>query len=210
MTDADLLAARVRLMGLPKAQVGSGWTHMGAVICNAGLQPRAKYKTTVLPRIERLLTSWHEATTTSAFRERLNTDSLSAVLNWRGPRKLAVIDGITTALEMTGIETVDQLRQHYLDDAAAPMLIQRLRSVRRVGPKTVNYLAILAGTGQHVAIDVHLRRFARDAGIANGRDAHLANTYLDAAGQLGWTPGELDRAVWLYQSDEGRSVAQVE
>lgn len=202
MSDADLLVDRVRLLRLSQVPEVGGWTHMGAVICNAGLQPRTKYKTVVLPRVEHLRTTWHEATTTSAFRTRLTQDSLSTVLNWHRPRKLAVIEGITTALETTGIETVAELRQHYLDAELAPTLISRLREVRGVGPKTVNYLAILAGTEQHVAIDVHLRQFARDAGITGVSDVHLNGVYIEAAKHLGWMPGELDQAVWWHQSEE--------
>jgi hypothetical protein len=173
---------------------------MGAVICDAGLQAGIRYATVVLPRLRRLVEEWPEATTTSAFVAHLAANDLGATLQWRGQKKLAVIAALAAELNTANIETPAGLAAIYADEQSAATLAVRLRQVKGVGPKTIDYLAILVGSDQHVAIDLHLRAFARDAGITTLTYSDLRGLYTAAAGERGWTPGDLDRAVWRYQT----------
>lgn len=45
-----------------------GWTHMGAVICDATFQARRKYESTIRPRILHLQSAWPDAATVRGFR----------------------------------------------------------------------------------------------------------------------------------------------
>jgi hypothetical protein len=199
-TAVQRLLAYVDQLELQPVSASRGWTHMGAVICDAGLQAGINYTTVVLPRLRRLVELWPAATTTSAFVAQLATDDLGAILQWRGQKKLAVIAGIANVLATAHIETPAQLAAIYADSQAA-MTLSSLRRVKGVGPKTIDYLAILVGSSQHVAIDQHLRGFARDAGIADLTYDGLRTLYAAAAHRRGWRLGDLDAAIWRYQAN---------
>lgn len=73
--------------------------------------------------------------------------------------------------------------------------------------ETVDYLAILAGSTFHVAIDVHLRRFATQAGIGPRSYGDLRTVINNAAARRPCTPGALDAAVWAFMTDPQRQPA---
>lgn len=185
-------------LGLTPLDRGGGWPHMGALISDAGLQARAKYAQTVRPRILALMEAWPEATTTTLFAARLRTGELGEVLRWRGPYKLRIIEEITEALLAHEVETRDQLR-HRLADINDPLRTD-LRLIRGVGRKTMDYLSILSGSDGHVAVDVHLRRFAKDAGLQHLRDHEVNTAIVEAALLRDWNPGGLDAAIWRHYS----------
>ncbi|MFJ9109781.1 hypothetical protein [Streptomyces sp. NPDC102283] len=74
-----------------------------------------------------------------------------------------------------------------------------LRTVRGVGPKSVDYMANLVGRS-HVAVDVHLRAFAVDAGVPDLPYDRLRTVYEEAAALLGHDQGALEHAVWRHRS----------
>lgn len=163
VTDEDIKRLRTRIeeLDLDLKPLPRGWQHMGAVICDAALQRRAVYKTTVRPRIEELIAAWPDADTLSGFTRRRASSDLTAVIRWQDPQKLTVIDDLVEAFNQAGIETTDDLSQRLLE----PEFRGSLRRIRYVGPKTVDYLAILTGSDQHIAVDTHIQRFAQEAGF---------------------------------------------
>jgi uncharacterized protein YndB with AHSA1/START domain len=54
-----------------------GWTHMGAVICDASFHAHCRYEATLRPRLLRLQADWPDATTVRGFQERLATEDLA-------------------------------------------------------------------------------------------------------------------------------------
>lgn len=200
--DVYRLLTYIDQLGLQPHPAVRGWAHMGAVICDAGLQAGINYTTVVLPRLRRLIELWPTASTTSAFVSYLATKDLSAVLQWRGQKKLAVISALADALQAANLETTTDLGAAYVDDQAAAALASSLRMVNGVGRKTIDYLAILVGSDQHVAVDQHLRAFARQAGITNLSYEELRGLYVAAARRRGWTPGALDRSGLAAPDDE--------
>ncbi|MER5227944.1 hypothetical protein [Streptomyces flaveus] len=68
-----------------------------------------------------------------------------------------------------------------------------------MGPKTVDYIGNLVGRSQ-VAVDVHLRAFAADAGVSSLRYEQLRAAYEQTAALLGHEPGGLEHAVWRFKS----------
>ncbi|SDO47090.1 hypothetical protein SAMN05428965_4087 [Geodermatophilus sp. DSM 45219] len=196
--DAVLLLRHVDAVGLVVEERTRGWDHMGAVICDAALQPRCSYRRVVEPRVRRLVAAWPEATTVSRFSARLETSDIGATLPWRGPTKLRVISDLTDALARADVETVPDLRGALADPAGG--LRSTLRTVRRVGPKTLDYLSILCGSSEHVAVDVHVRGFVRDAGVDVATYERYGAVVRAAARLRGCSPGALDAAIWQHMS----------
>ncbi|MFD7757245.1 hypothetical protein [Streptomyces sp. NPDC059757] len=77
-SSAQRLAAHVRtILGDGPFPPPSGWTHMGAVICDASFQARRKYESTIRPRILQLQSAWPDAASVRGFQARLATEDLA-------------------------------------------------------------------------------------------------------------------------------------
>jgi hypothetical protein len=196
LSPAQRLAAHVRsVLGDGPFHPPGGWTHMGAVICDASFHARCKYELTLRPRLLRLQSAWPDASTVRGFRERLATEDLAVAMNFRSPRKVATAHDLTDLLASSGVDTRADLCAwlDHQDNRAA------LRKVKGVGPKSVDYIGNLVGRSQ-VAVDVHLRAFAADAGVMELRYNELRAAYEEAAAVLGHEPGGLEHAVWRFKS----------
>jgi hypothetical protein len=126
-------------------EVSRGWDHIGAIIVDATLQRRQNYNETVKPRVVALVEAWPDAATTSGFRRRLDTGTLSEVISWPSPGRLAQVEDITAVFEREGIETVMELRGTLSDPAKSSALREALSLVRHVSPKTLDYIGTLSG-----------------------------------------------------------------
>ncbi|WP_329167991.1 hypothetical protein OG709_27930 [Streptomyces sp. NBC_01267] len=172
-----------------------GWTHMGAVICDVSFQPRCNYEATLRPRLLQLQTSWPDARTVRGFQGRLAAEDLAIAMKFNHAQKVATAHAITDLLAANGVDTRDDLHT-WLDQQANRAA---LRTVKGVGPKSVDYIGNLIGRSQ-VAIDVHLRSFAADAGVPDLRYEQLRTLYEEAAAMLGHDRGGLEHAVWRHKS----------
>ncbi|MFF3740445.1 hypothetical protein ACFYZJ_36785 [Streptomyces sp. NPDC001848] len=116
-------------------------------------------------------------------------------MNFKSPRKVATAHDLTDLLASSGVDTRADLCAwlDHQDNRAA------LRKVKGVGPKSVDYIGNLVGRSQ-VAVDVHLRAFAADAGVMELRYNELRAAYEEAAAVLGHEPGGLEHAVWRFKS----------
>ncbi|GAA3368736.1 hypothetical protein GCM10020367_08290 [Streptomyces sannanensis] len=190
------LTAHVRThLGDGPFPLPGGWTHMGAVICDASFQARRKYESTIRPRILRLQTAWPDAATVCGFQVRLATEDLAVAMNFSSPRRVATAYGITDLLVACGVDTRDDLHA-WLDRQGNRAT---LLAVKGVGPKTVDYIGNLVGRSQ-VAIDVHLRAFAADAGVSGLGYEQLRAMYEATAAALRQERGGLEHAVWRFKS----------
>ncbi|MFJ9961284.1 HhH-GDP family DNA glycosylase [Streptomyces avermitilis] len=193
---AQQLAVHVRtVLGDGPFPLPGGWTHMGAVICDASFQARRKYQSTILPRILQLQAAWPDAATVCGFQARLATEDLAVAMNFSSPRRVATAHGITDLLAASGVDTRNDLRAWLDDEASRAALL----AVEGVGPKTVDYIGNLVGRSQ-VAVDVHLRTFAADAGVSGLKYEQLRAVYEETAVLLGHEPGGLEHAVWRFRS----------
>lgn len=177
-------------------QVTRGWDHIGAIVVDSVLQRRQQYAATVQPRVLRLIKTWPDADTVSGFRTRIESGTLATVIQWKSAARLTQIAELTSVLEDQKIETVDDLRDKLIDPVQRPTLRTALRSVRNVGPKTLDYFDILTGIPSGVAIDVRIRTVTSATGIKDMSYAHLAAVIRDAATSRGWRAGDLDAALW--------------
>lgn len=179
-------------------EVSRGWASIGAIIVDASLQRRQNYRATVKPRVDALVAAWPDAKTTSGFRTRLATGTLSEIITWPSPGRLGQIDDLTCVFEDQGIETVEELRARLTDQARRPIFREALAAVRHMGPKTLDYIDILSGLSTGVAIDVRIRRVAGDAGIEDMSYANMSAVIRAAADSRGWRAGDLDAALWQF------------
>jgi len=134
-------------------EVSRGWDHIGAIIVDATLQRRQNYHATVRPRVVALVGAWPDAATTSGFRRRLDTGTLSEVISWPSPGRLAQVEDMTRVFESQGIETVVELRGALGDDARRAVLREALGAVRHVSPKTLDYIDTLSGVSTGGAVE---------------------------------------------------------
>lgn len=200
--EVQLLLDHVRTTGIEPRESARGWQHMGAIICDAALQRQAKYKTHVRPRVVRLIKRWPDAGTLSGFRRRMADESISDTLAWRGPQKLAVIAALTKAFDEAGVDRVADLANTLADEDRGLELRRALRRIAYVGPKTVDYIAVLAGSAEHVAVDMHIKGFAREAGVSYWNDySRVSQLVKETAEAGGWSTGALDAAIWSYMSE---------
>ncbi|MEU7035127.1 hypothetical protein ABZ958_15750 [Streptomyces sp. NPDC046237] len=171
---------------------------MGAVICDTSFQARRNYQSTIRPRLIMLQSAWPDAVTVRGFRTRLDTEDLAVAMNFNSPGRVATAHAITDLLAARGVDTRDDLHEWlgHQDNRTA------LRTVKGVGPKSVDYIGNLVGRSQ-VAVDVHLRSFAAAAGVTGLTYAELRAAYEEAAALLGHEPGGLEHAVWRFKAQAG-------
>ena len=134
-------------------EVSRCWDHIGAIIVDASLQRRQNYHATVRPRVVALVEAWSDAATTSGFRQRLDTGTLSEVISWPSPGRLAQVEDMTRVFESQGIETVMELRGALGDHDNRAVLREALGAVRHVSPKTLDYIDTLSGASTGGAVE---------------------------------------------------------
>jgi endonuclease III len=134
----------------------------------------------------------------------MESESISKAIDWRGPQKLAVIEALTKTFDEAGVDSVADLAGALADEERGPELRRALRRIAYVGPKTVDYIAVLAGSAEHVAVDMHIKGFAREAGVSYWNDySRVSQLVKETAEAGGWSTGALDAAIWRFMSERG-------
>lgn len=192
------LVTHVRHVNLSiDAHQQSSYGHVGAILVDAILQAGMRYET-VNARARRFRSDQPGAATTNGLLALGGPDRLREVLKWPG-KKPDRIHRLALHLASHGVNTVDQLAVFL----SSTENVTGLRAVNGVGPKTADYLCILAGMST-AAVDVHLRSFASEAGVPALSYADLHSCYLGSAERLEVDPRDLDHAVWRYVSGRSR------
>ena len=199
MSDAKKLANFVkqeipnfRNYGSPPIQ-----NHMGALIMDACMQAGLNYDRVVKPRVEEIA-RYPDLRTTTGVYQNMNKMIEVAVENYA---KRECIQELTQFFLQKGIDTVSDLKKNYWS------IRDKLLGLKNIGLKTRDYIGILAGVPDVVAIDRLLTQFAEKAGINVGKPSdsasdydRLFNIYKETAYLLGISPAELDNAVWRYMN----------
>jgi len=189
----------LRLTGFEYASVIDGeYHHMGATLTDAILQSGLNYKSTVEPRVRAIRENYPDATTTSAFRDLLSSVGAKQLLRWKNDEKPNRLAELTQFLCDEGVETEEGLCV-WLDSKENA---DRLLKLRGIGPKTLHYLGILAGRDD-VAVDVHVMRFLREAGVVFANVEEARDIVCCAADKLGVRRTVLDHSIWLRMSQKG-------
>jgi hypothetical protein len=169
--------------------------HIGAKLADAALQRATNYEKIVRPRVRALAERYPEARTVSGLRRAISEHGAEAMLGVKGGPKPATFTALADALAAAGVETVADLKS-YLDDR---WRANRLRLVDGVGPKTVAFLKLLVGL-EAVAVDMHILRAMKAAGVAPCDASEAERLFVRAAEALGMTASELDAHFWRHGS----------
>ncbi|PLW69817.1 hypothetical protein C0036_20295 [Streptomyces sp. DJ] len=160
------------------------------MLCDAVFQSGLRCEAVVRLRIVVLQAAWPDSHAVTGFRARLATEDLGTVLRLANARKPAMVTALAEHLALAEVDTRDHLRAWLEEEAHRSGLC----AVHGVGAKTVDHLGSLAGRSG-VAVDVHLRVFARGAGVEVTEYAQLREVYEQAADHLGHDRGGLEHAV---------------
>ena len=197
LSDPEKLARYVRsLPGFVFYETIDGnYDHMGATVADAVLQANNKYSTHVKPRVNRILAKYPNARTTSSALRLLESTSATEFLDWRGEDRAERFSRVLALFAAEGIEVEADLREWLSQEPNLP----KLRSIKGIGPKTVDYFKILVGVSTS-AIDRHLLNFLALAGLA-------PSGYLDTQSVINATADVLkvdrayfDHSIWQFMS----------
>ena len=194
-TAAENLARYVRSLPNFAIHESGSYNHMGATIADAVLQANMKYSTHVEPRMNRILVQYPEARTISALVRLLSSISVKDFLSWRGEDRCQRFARIVRLFESEGIDTEADLRSWLAQDANR----EKLRSIKGIGPKTIDYFKILVGESTS-AIDRHLLGFLKLAGIEAASYREAQDVINATADLLGIDRAHFDYSIWQFMS----------
>lgn len=169
-------------------------SHMGATLTESILQAGLRYETVVLPRVIKVKRR-PEARTTSGFISLLEREGANAVLDWRDAEKPKRVMSLASLLQSEGVETEEELR-YWLQSEGSE---ERLKSLKGIGDKTVDYLKLLVGFST-VAVDRHVITFLNTAGvdITIAKYSVARDILSEAAKLMGIEEAVLDHSIWTY------------
>ena len=142
------------------------YEHMGALLIDCVFQAGISYNTVVKPRVDRMYEDYPEAITTSAFLKVLQREGSDKVARWKPSRKTETLEALTKLLVDENVESEEEL-QHWLlrDDAR-----EKLACIKGIGPKTIDYMAVLAGVNVRPNSPTHVRAIGYHFPCPHGAD----------------------------------------
>lgn len=204
MSDPEKLAQYVR--SLPEfviyETIGGNYNHIGATVADAVLQANNRYATHVKPRVNRILATYPEARTTTSVLRLLEEISATEFLSWHGEDRAERFSRVLGLFASEDIETEADLRDWLFDNTNLP----KLRSIKGIGPKTVDYFKILVGVSTS-AIDRHLLNFLGLAGLIPCGYSEAQAVINATANILSVDRAYFDHSIWQFMS---RRAAQSE
>ncbi len=175
--------------------IDGNYNHIGATVADAVLQANNRYATNVKPRVNRILAIYPEAKTTTAVLRLLEEISAIEFLSWRGEDRAARFRRVISLFASENIENEADLRAWLLDNAN----LLKLRSIKGIGPKTVDYFKILVGVSTS-AIDRHLLNFLALADLARCGYNEAQAIINSAADILSVDRAYFDHSIWQFMS----------
>ena len=176
--------------------IDGNYEHMGATIVDGVLQSGLNYKTVVKPRVVSVLTNFPTHTTISSFQSLCEEKGIKNVIAWKDDKKPNLILTLLSFLKAEKVETCQQFST-WLDQEQN---VHKLRAIKGIGPKTIDYFNILLGK-QAIAVDVHLKHFVQMAGIRLFNYDEIKNLIMEVADHLNIKPSLLDHSIWKYMAD---------
>ncbi|QXE10307.1 MULTISPECIES: hypothetical protein [Pseudomonas] len=165
--------------------------HLGAVLADSILQAGLNYMTVVRPRVLEILKVYPSRDTISSLISLIKTGEVGAFLQWRHFEKISRFESLVFFLKEKGIEDVQDLRLAL----SSSKFCEDIQTVNGVGPKTVDYMACLVGIDS-IAVDRHVRAFARAVGVDNDDYHFLRKSFCCAADLLSLPRREFDAWLW--------------
>ncbi|AIV60537.1 hypothetical protein [Burkholderia pseudomallei] len=165
--------------------------HLGAVLADSVLQAGLNYTTVVRPRVQAILRAHPTRNTISSLVSLIRDGKTSAFLNWRHHEKVRRFEALVAFMVDWGIEDVKDLRGRLASDEFR----DAIQAVHGIGPKTVDYMACLIGIDS-IAVDRHVRTFAKTVGVENADYHFLRKSFCCAADLLSLPRREFDAWLW--------------
>ncbi|WP_426344102.1 hypothetical protein ACN9MU_02680 [Pseudoduganella sp. R-32] len=165
--------------------------HMGGVLADSVLQSGLNYKTVVRPRVMAILQTYPKVDTVSALVKLTQRRKTAEFLNWNHHEKVTRFESLVSFMKDWGIEDAEDLRSA-LNDAD---FCNAMQSINGIGPKTVDYMACLVGIDS-IAIDRHVRTFAKKVGVESSDYQFLKRSFCCAADLLSLPRREFDAWLW--------------
>lgn len=175
--------------------IDGNYNHIGATVADAILQANNNYKTNVKPRVNRILAQYPNSRTTSSMLNLLQSIPPTEFLNWRGADRTSRFSEVLDLFAAEGVETDADLRVWLSREPNLP----KLRAIKGIGPKTVDYFKILVGVSTS-AIDRHLFNFLGLAGLSPCGYAEAQSIINSTADILGVDRAYFDHSIWQYMS----------
>lgn len=175
--------------------------HLGAVLADSVLQAGLNYVTVVRPRVLAILHTHPSRRTISSLISLVQQSRTGAFLNWRHHEKVTRFEALVVFLQSWGIEDVRDLQAALVSNE----FCDALQTVNGIGPKTVDYMSCLVGIDS-IAVDRHVRTFAKTAGVENDDYHFLRKSFCCAADLLSLRRREFD--AWLWR--RAATAAQVQ
>lgn len=176
--------------------IDNNYEHMGATIVDGILQSGLNYKNVVKPRVESVLANYSNHKTTSAFLAICAREGIKNIISWKDDRKPDLIIALLFFLRDESIETCQQFSEWLNQD----IHVTKLKRMKGIGPKTVDYFKILLGQ-ENIAVDVHLKRFVQMAGIDLSGYDEIKKLIGEAANQINIETSLLDHSIWKYMAE---------
>jgi hypothetical protein len=165
--------------------------HLGAVLADSVLQAGLNYTTVVRPRVLSILQDHPDRYTISSLASLIQEGETGAFLNWRHHEKLSRFEALVIFLQKWGVEDVRDLRLGLASDE----FCDAIQTINGIGPKTVDYMACLVGIDS-IAVDRHVRTFAKTVGVENDDYYFLRQSFCCAADLLSLPRREFDAWLW--------------
>ncbi|MBN2876776.1 MAG: hypothetical protein JXL85_03885 [Bacilli bacterium] len=178
-------------------KINSKYDHMGALIVDSVLQAGLNYEIVVFPRIKRILSLFPDLITTEDFSHIIRQCDMFGLLKWNNPIKIDRIEMLTHFLLDESVMSVEDLYAwiEKLENR------DKLASLNGIGPKTIDYMSILAGHN-NIAIDRHLVTFLNNHGFEIKEYQQAKHIYEDISNSMDIPLAILDQAIWNYMSNE--------
>ncbi|WP_429072188.1 hypothetical protein [Aeromonas veronii] len=175
--------------------IDANYNHIGATVADAILQANNNYKNNVKPRVNRILTRYPTSRTTSSVLNTLQSIPIEEFLNWQCNDRASRFFLVLNLFAAEGIETETDLRKWLSQEVNLP----KLRAIRGIGPKTIDYFKILVGIST-CAIDRHLLKFLELAGLSHCSYTEAQSIINMTADTMGVDRALLDHSIWQYMS----------
>ena len=197
LSDPEKLALYVR--SLPDFEfyesIDGNYDHIGATVADAVLQANMRYKTHVKPRVNRILAQYPNARTTSSVLHLLKSIKATEFLSWRGEDRAERFSQVLNLFAAEGIEVESDLREWLSQVSNLP----KLRSIKGIGPKTIDYFKILVGVSTS-AFYRHLLKFLGLAGLSPCGYVDAQSVINATADILSVDRSHFDHSIWQFMS----------
>jgi len=175
--------------------IDGNYNHMGATVADAVLQANNRYSTHVKPRVNRILATYPEFRTITSILGLLKSVTAIEFLSWRGVDRAQRFQQVLTLFASEKIDTETDLRNWLLDNSN----LIKLRSIKGIGQKTVDYFKILVGVSTS-AIDRHLLKFLGLAGLTPCGYSDAQVIINETADLLAVDRAYFDHSIWQFMS----------